>query len=116
MIEVHHTDAEGWYHKASRNREPARLTGTMRTDVQGRFEFRTIKPGKYPEGKNPAHIHVKAWGAGFAEQFPVEFYFAGDPDLPPANRVARTGKWSAVCTPTRDAASALHCNFNVRLE
>lgn len=115
-LEIHHTDAEGWYHKASRNREPARLKGTLQTGVQGRFDFRSIKPGKYPEGRNPAHIHFKVWGAGVSEQFPNELFFAGDPDLPPANRVPRSGKWNAVCAPTRDAAGVLHCTYNIRLE
>jgi len=115
-LEIHHTDAEGWYHKASRNREKPRLLGLLQTDAQGRFEFRTIKPGKYPEGRNPAHIHFKAFGGGFAEQFPTDLFFAGDPDLPPANRVPRSGKWNAVCSPTRDTAGVLHCTYNIRLE
>jgi protocatechuate 3,4-dioxygenase beta subunit len=115
-VEIHHTDAEGWYHKASRNREKPRLLGLLKTDAQGRFEFRTIKPGKYPEGRNPAHIHFKAWGAGFDQQMPIELFFAGDSDLPPADRVPRSGKWNAVCSPTRDAAGALHCTYNIKLE
>ncbi len=116
-LEIHHTDAEGWYHKASRNRERARLFGLLKTDAQGRFEFRTIKPGKYPEGRNPAHIHFKVLPeGGYEEQFPTELFFAGDPDLPPADRVPRSGKWNAVCAPTRDAAGALQCTYNIRLE
>lgn len=116
MLEIHHTDAEGWYHKASRNRERARLQATLQTDAQGRFEFRTIKPGKYPEGRNPAHIHFRAWGSGFGEQFPTELYFAGDPDLPPAANAPRSGKWNAVCSPRRDASGLLHCTYNIKLD
>ena len=33
-------------------------TKTALTDAQGRFEFRTIRPGSYPEGGVPAHIHL----------------------------------------------------------
>lgn len=115
-LEIHHTDAEGWYHKASRNRERARLFATLQTDAQGRFEFRTVKPGKYPEGRNPAHIHFKAWGAGFSEQLPNELYFAGDPDLPSADNAPRSGKWAAVCSPRRDSGGALHCTYNIKLD
>lgn len=115
-LEIHHTDAEGWYHKASRNRENPRLQGTLQTDAQGQFEFASVKPGKYPEGSNPAHVHFKATGGGFSEQFPTELYFAGDPHLPPVSRVPRSGKWNAVCSPTRDAAGVLHCTYNIRLE
>lgn len=35
-----------------------RLKGWAVTDAQGRFEFRTIRPGSYPEGGVPAHIHL----------------------------------------------------------
>ena len=91
--------------------------GSTKTDAQGRFEFRSVKPGKYPEGRNPAHVHFKVVAAGgYEEQFPNEIYFAGDPDLPPADRVPRSGKWNAVCAPTRDAAGVLHCTYNIRLE
>lgn len=116
MLEIHHTDAEGWYHKASRNRDRARLQATLQTDAQGRFEFRTVKPGKYPEGRNPAHIHFKAWGGGFREQNTTDLLFAGDPDLPPASRAPRSGKWNAVCSPRRDSAGVLHCTYNIRLD
>ena len=114
-IEVHHTDAEGWYHKASRNRERARLFGLLQTDALGRFEIRTIQPGKYPEGRNPAHIHFKFFGRGVDEHL-SELFFAGDPDLPPAGRVPRSGKWNAVCSPARDSTGVLQCAYNVRLE
>ena len=115
-LEIHHTDAQGWYHKASRNREEPRIHGTLRTDAAGRFEFFTIKPGKYPEGHVPAHIHFKAYGGGSSEQFPSELFFAADPDLPPANRVSRSGKFSAVCSPTTDPQGVLHCTYNIKLE
>jgi protocatechuate 3,4-dioxygenase beta subunit len=39
--------ADGW-----------RLKGWAVTDAQGRFEFRTIRPGPYPGGAVPAHIHL----------------------------------------------------------
>ena len=35
-----------------------RLKGWAVTDAQGRFEFRTIRPGSYPGGGAPAHIHL----------------------------------------------------------
>ena len=38
--------------------DPWRLKGWAVTDAQGRFEFRTIRPGPYPGGAVPAHIHL----------------------------------------------------------
>ena len=38
--------------------DPWRLKGWAVTDAQGRFEFRTIRPGGYPGGGAPQHIHL----------------------------------------------------------
>lgn len=45
------------------------------TDTQGRYSFRTIKPGKYP-GRTP-HIHVKVLHEG-REILTTQFYIAGN--------------------------------------
>lgn len=47
------------------------------TDAEGRYRFRTIKPGKYP-GRTP-HIHVKVFD-GERELLTTQFYVAGAPD------------------------------------
>jgi len=50
--------------------------GVVRTDEQGRYRFRTIKPGEYP-GRT-RHLHFRVGGPGF-EALPTQMYFAGDP-------------------------------------
>lgn len=50
--------------------------GVVRTDDQGRYRFRTIKPGEYT-GRT-RHLHFQVGGPGF-EPFPTQMYFAGDP-------------------------------------
>lgn len=53
--------------------------GVVRTDAEGRYRFRTIKPGEYP-GRT-RHLHFRIGGPGF-EPLPTQMYFAGDPGNP----------------------------------
>jgi protocatechuate 3,4-dioxygenase beta subunit len=58
--------------------------GRAITDIDGHYEFLTIKPGPYPwpNGVNdwrPAHIHFSVFGSGFAQRLITQMYFEGDP-------------------------------------
>lgn len=58
--------------------------GRMITDDEGRYAFRTIKPGAYPYRNHvnswrPAHIHFSLSGSGFAQRLITQMYFEGDP-------------------------------------
>ncbi len=60
--------------------------GRMITDLDGRYVFRTIKPGAYPfrnyvNSWRPAHIHVSVFGTGFVQRLITQLYFEGDPLL-----------------------------------
>jgi len=50
--------------------------GVVQTDQEGRYRFRTIKPGEYT-GRS-RHLHFRVGGPGF-EPLPTQMYFAGDP-------------------------------------
>lgn len=61
--------------------------GRCLSDGEGRYHFRTIKPGPYPwpNGVNdwrPAHIHFSIFGSGFAQRLITQMYFEGDPLIP----------------------------------
>lgn len=116
VLSIHQTDAEGHYvPRWSLSRTP-RLRGQLATSADGRYEFRTIKPGSYPGRQTPAHIHFKASG-GYPEQYPEDLLFAGDPKLPAdvVARAAQAGKFNFICAPARDAAGLLHCVYNIKL-
>jgi len=49
--------------------------GAIRTDAEGRYRFRTIRPGAY--AGRTRHLHFYATGPGF-ERTPLQMYFAGD--------------------------------------
>ncbi|WP_270935074.1 protocatechuate 3,4-dioxygenase subunit beta [Falsiroseomonas oryzae] len=58
--------------------------GRTITDAEGRYVFRTIKPGPYPfrnrvNDWRPAHIHFSVFGSGFAQRLITQMYFEGDP-------------------------------------
>jgi protocatechuate 3,4-dioxygenase beta subunit len=63
LVEIWQCDANGRYHHVG-GRSPARALdedfqgfGAIRTDAEGRYRFRTIKPVPYP-GRTP-HIHAR---------------------------------------------------------
>lgn len=58
--------------------------GRCLTDAEGRYHFRTVKPGPYPfrnrvNDWRPAHIHFSVFGSGFAQRLITQMYFEGDP-------------------------------------
>jgi protocatechuate 3,4-dioxygenase beta subunit len=57
VVFAYHTDPEGRYDRSGSPPHSWRLRGWVQTDAEGRFTFRTIRPGPYPTGRNPAHIH-----------------------------------------------------------
>jgi protocatechuate 3,4-dioxygenase beta subunit len=61
----------------------------MRTDAEGRFRFRTIKPGAYPADDQgwvrPPHIHFRVSRRGYHELV-TQMYFAGE-SLNEADRI-----------------------------
>ncbi len=61
--------------------------GRTITDEDGRYAFRTVKPGPYPwpNGVNdwrPAHIHFSISGPSIATRLITQLYFEGDPLIP----------------------------------
>ena len=113
----YHTDATGHYTKTG-NIRPPRLQGWAKTDADGRFEFRTIRPAAYPGRSIPAHVHFILWGAGYPRQWVDEMRFEGDPFVTHAmlREAAGAGKFAAVRPLERGADGALHCTVNLRLQ
>lgn len=89
-VQLYHTDAQGEY--GQQETRPARLAATVRTDATGRFEVRTIRPGHYPGGGVPAHVHWSVKATGFEERI-QETVFENDRYLTDAIRrqVAQPG-------------------------
>ena len=58
-VYAYHVDRKGFYTSKENPRGYPRLTGTLRTDAQGRYRIRSILPGQYG---GPPHVHFEAWG------------------------------------------------------
>lgn len=114
---VYHTDANGHYNSRDDALDP-RLHGWVRTASDGRYEFRTIRPGPYPQVTTPAHIHVHVFGPGRPEWFIPEYWFEGDPLIPAKDRdlPARLGRFSPIVRLTKDSAGGWRGQRDIRLE
>jgi protocatechuate 3,4-dioxygenase beta subunit len=80
-IYVYQTDANGQYIPGGRGAagsDRPRLFAYLRSDPEGHYTFSTIKPGSYPDTRNPAHIHFEVSAGGYQERV-YEIVFAGDP-------------------------------------
>ncbi len=75
VLDVWHADARGGYDNDGWGHR-----GTLTTDRLGRWQLRSIMPGRYLNGRRyrPVHIHVKLRADGHRE-LTTQLYFAGDP-------------------------------------
>jgi hypothetical protein len=111
---LYQTDVTGCYSLKCRDeRNPgarnARLRGRLRTDAQGRYEFRTIKPGQYPGSGPPAHIHYELT-IGEQPMKPFELIFDGDDRLTSGIRdKAARHDFYILCMPAKDPDGTLRC-------
>ena len=116
-IFVYHTDAKGHYNSPDDALNP-RLYGWVRTDKDGRYEFRTIRPAPYPQVTTPAHVHVHVYGPGRPEWFIPEYFFEGDALIPARDRdlPVRMGSFSPVVRLSRDGDGAWQGRRDIRLD
>ena len=62
ILYAYHTDSKGYYSKNGTEtgvqKWHGHLHGWCRTDNNGYYEIRTIRPARYPDNSMPAHIHA----------------------------------------------------------
>jgi protocatechuate 3,4-dioxygenase beta subunit len=87
LLEIWQANAAGKYdHLADRSDRPVdphfRGFGRALTDAEGRYRFRTIKPGAVPVGGNrwqAPHVSVSIFAAGLLRRLITRLYFPGEP-------------------------------------
>lgn len=115
---VYQTDATGVYTTSGGDNRATRIHGVMRTNAEGRYEFRTIKPGSYPSSRVPAHIHAYVSGPGYPEYWIDEYHFEGDPFLS-AGEIARfsgKGSFSPIVKLERGKDGVLRAIRDIKIE
>jgi protocatechuate 3,4-dioxygenase, beta subunit len=90
------TDADGHYNLP--RTDGWRLRGWAVTGSDGRFEFRTVRPGPYPSRREPAHVHFTLDGPGVPRQWTASLLFDDDPLISPDRRreSAAAGRFATV--------------------
>jgi protocatechuate 3,4-dioxygenase beta subunit len=115
-VHVYHTDMYGYYSKDGENESRHRLKGDMITNAEGKYQFRTIKPGAYPSGNIPAHIHFVISGDNIPEQ-QYELLFEGDPLISERTKKQANGQdaFFQIRPLMVEKDGTLQCNFNITL-
>jgi protocatechuate 3,4-dioxygenase beta subunit len=114
LVYVYQTSAKGWYSDRAAqveahegDRKHARLFGYMRTDDDGRFELRTIRPAGYPNSNLPAHIHVEIEpAASNSGNLVTEIQFDNDPRLTTEWRERSRQEGFRIIKTTKDSAGS----------
>lgn len=90
ILYIYHTDQAGEYPKKGDEdgwaKQHGYIRGWIRTNSDGKYRFYTLKPGAYPGGGNPSHIHPIIKEPGMKPYWIDEYLFEGDPYITEADR------------------------------
>lgn len=94
ILYVYHTNQDGIYAPAADAEGWARrhgaIRGWMKTNARGEYTFYTLRPGAYPNGAEPEHIHITILEPDGAYYWLGSYHFADDPLLTERERNPRT--------------------------
>ena len=87
VVHAYHRDRNGFDFGADDKALTTwRLQGWVKTDAQGRFEFKTIRPAPDHIGRDGPHIHFTVETQKYGRQWAHAIHFADDPRLSDADR------------------------------
>jgi protocatechuate 3,4-dioxygenase beta subunit len=86
-------DAQGLYNPPDSGTQEPRIQGEVRTGPDGRFQFVTVRPGPYPSGDEPGHVHLTVTADGHKLKYQT-FWLEGDPLITEA-RLQRAREYEA---------------------
>ncbi|MBL0745540.1 dioxygenase family protein [Chryseolinea lacunae] len=86
VLYVYHTDRKGIYpttgNEKGWDKRHGYIRGWVKTDKNGHYQIRTLRPAAYPERNIPEHIHITVKEPGKNEYYLDDFLFSDDPLLP----------------------------------
>jgi protocatechuate 3,4-dioxygenase beta subunit len=116
IVFAYHTDRAGLYDRRENGPHSWRLKGWARAAQDGTFSFETIRPGSYPDSRNPAHVHFTAFLPGGERYHAGEIQFANDPLIPAGDRESGARDEFAHVRPVRTEGKTEHVTFALRIE
>ncbi|MTI41859.1 intradiol ring-cleavage dioxygenase [Fulvivirga lutimaris] len=107
LIYAYHTNLQGIYEKkgdeTGNGKRHGHLRGWVRTDAQGRYQFKTIKPAAYPSRSEPAHVHFTLSAADMPEYWIKSTLFDDDPLITSGMRADNDkGKFARILSLTKN--------------
>lgn len=116
IVFAYQTDARGLYDEPAAGPHSWRLRGWARTDDDGRFEFRTIRPASYPGSNVAQHVHVHLEGPSVPRLWSTEIHFEDDPKISAREREASkaAGQFGRV-RPVARRDGADHVDVHLRI-
>jgi protocatechuate 3,4-dioxygenase beta subunit len=115
IVFAYHTDRGGLYDRREAGPHSWRLRGWARAQQDGTFTFETIRPGSYPEGNNPAHVHFAVFLPSGERYHAGEIQFANDPLIGQSARDTGARDEFAAVRPVRNEGKTEHVSFGLRL-
>ena len=116
IVFAYHTDRDGRYDRPGAPAHSWRLKGWAKTGDDGRFEFRTIRPGPYPRRSEPAHIHLALFTADGKRYHAGEVLFDDDKLVTAAVREeSREDATFGSVRPVRIEKTVQHVDANIRI-
>lgn len=118
IVFAYQTDRTGLYAPEGTPSGTWRLKAWALTDAEGRFRFRTIRPGPYPSGSEPEHIHFTLEDGTYGRQLAPTLHFADDPLVTDEDKraAAAAGRFGNVAVLRRDAQGRALVAFEIRLK
>ena len=116
IVHAYQTDDKGHYDAQGRNpSSDHRLKAWVKTDDEGRYEFRTIWPAPYPGGGVPAHVHYVILSDESQQR--VDLYFVGDPYLREGHKATEGPQDDSLIRPiVEDDDGILHVVADLKLK
>lgn len=119
IIYIYHTDQSGIYpakgDEKGWGKRHGYLRGWMKTNEKGEYKFFTLKPAPYPQGANPAHIHITIKEPEKDEYWIDEYLFDDDPFLTEAQRKNCQNRGGSGILKTKNVGNMLKAERNIFL-
>ena len=120
LVYAYHTNPAGIYPHPQGATGMERWHGSLRgwlvTGRDGRYRIETVRPGSYPGGAIPAHIHMHVMPPGGAERSIDDIVFEDDPRVDATYRLrARDIGGSGIVHLTTDTAGVLGATRDIVL-